>query len=117
MAARTGNLAWKVHFQGLDRKTKIRRPSTIVFDQEGNKVNVPLMMGADATYIDNLSESHPNDSQSASLERKKVVAINVGGEVYYVDVNDLIKPASLDKVDLKPQAFGLSGQFTLTNYP
>ena len=116
MAARTGNLAWKVHFQGLDRKTKIRRPSTIVFDQEGNKVNVPLTMGSDATYIDNLSESHPNDSQSASLERKKVVAINVGGEVYYVDVNDLIKPASLDKVDLKPQAFGLSGQFTLTNY-
>ena len=116
MAARTGNLAWKVHFQGLDRKTKIRRPSTIVFDQEGNKVNVPLMMGSDATYIDNLSESHPNDSQSASLERKKVVAINVGGQVYYVDVNDLIKPASLDKVDLKPQAFGLSGQFTLTNY-
>ena len=116
MAARTGNLAWKVHFQGLDRKTKIRRSSTIVFDQEGNKVNVPLMMGSDATYIDNLSESHPNDSQSASLERKKVVAINVGGQVYYVDVNDLIKPASLDKVDLKPQAFGLSGQFTLTNY-
>ena len=116
MAARTGNLAWKVHFQGLDRKTKIRRPSTVVFDQEGNKVDVPLMMGTDATYIDNLSESHPNDSQSASLERKKVVAINVGGEVYYVDVNDLIKPASLDKVDLKPQAFGLSGEFTLTNY-
>lgn len=116
MAARTGNLAWKVHFQGLDRKTKIRRPSTIVFDQEGNKVNVPLMMGSDATYIDNLSESHPNDSQGASLERKKIVAINVGGQVYYVDVNDLIKPASLDKVDLKPQAFGLSGQFTLTNY-
>ena len=116
MAARTGNLAWKVHFQGLDRKTKIRRPSTVVFDQEGNKVDVPLTMGTDATYIDNLSESHPNDSQSASLERKKVVAINVGGEVYYVDVNDLIKPASLSNVDLKPQKFGLSGQYTLTNY-
>jgi len=116
MAARTGNLAWKVHFQGLDRKTKIRRPSTVVFDQEGNKLNVPLMMGTDATYIDNLSASHPNDSQSASVERKKVVAINVGGQVYYVDVNDLIKPSSLDKVDLKPQKFGLSGQFTLTNY-
>ena len=116
MAARTGNLAWKVHFQGLDRKTKIRRPSTVVFDQEGNKLNVPLMMGTDATYIDNLSASHPNDSQSASVERKKVVAINVGGQVYYVDVNDLIKPSSLDKVDLKPQKFGLSGQFTLANY-
>ena len=116
MAARTGNLAWKVHFQGLDRKTKIRRPSTVVFDQEGNKVDVPLTMGTDATYIDNLSESHPNDSQSASVERKKVVAINVGGQVYYVDVNDLVKPSSLDKVDLKPQKFGLSGQFTLTNY-
>ena len=116
MAARTGNLAWKVHFQGLDRKTKIRRPSTVVFDQEGNKVDVPLTMGTDATYIDNLSESHPNDSQSASVERKKVVAINVGGQVYYVDVNDLIKPSSLDKVDLKPQAFGLSGQFNLINY-
>ena len=116
MAARTGNLAWKVHFQGLDRKTKIRRPTTVVFDQEGNKVAVPLMMGTDATYIDNLSESHPNDSQSASVERKKVVAINVGGEVYYVDVNDLIKPASLNNVDLKPQEFGLSGQYTLTNY-
>jgi len=116
MAARTGNLAWKVHFQGLDRKTKIRRPSTVVFDQEGNKVDVPLSMGTDAIYIDNLSESHPNDSQSASVERKKVVAINVGGQVYYVDVNDLIKPASLNKVDLKPQKFGLSGQYTLTNY-
>ena len=44
MAARTGNLAWKVHFQGLDRKTKIRRPSTVVFDQEGNKVDVPLLL-------------------------------------------------------------------------
>ena len=116
MAARTGNLAWKVHFQGLDRKTKIRRPSTVVFDQEGNKLNVPLMMGTDATYIDNLSESHPNDSQSASVERKKVVAINVGGQVYYVDVNDLIKPASLNKVKLSPQSFGLGGVSTLSNY-
>ena len=116
MAARTGNLAWKVHFQGLDRKTKIRRPSTVVFDQEGNKLNVPLMMGTDATYIDNLSASHPNDSQSASVERKKVVAINVGGQVYYVDVNDLIKPASLNKVKLSPQSFGLGGVSTLSNY-
>ena len=57
-----------------------------------------------------------DSSQSASLERKKVVAINVGGEVYYVDVNDLVKPASLNNVDLKPQEFGLSGQYTLTNY-
>ena len=37
-------------------------------------------------------------------------------ETYYVDVNDLIKPASLNNVDLKPQKFGLSGQYTLTNY-
>ena len=116
MAARTGNLAWKVHFQGLDRKTKIRRPSTTVFDQEGNKLNVPLMMGTDATYIDNLSESHPNDSQSASVERKKVVAIRVGQDTYYVDVNDLIKPASLNKVKLNPQSFGLGGTSTLLNY-
>ena len=84
MAARTGNLAWKVHFQGLDRKTKIRRPSTVVFDQEGNKVDVPLMMGTDATYIDNLSESHPNDSQSASLERKKVVAIKKMIKIFFI---------------------------------
>ena len=116
MAARTGNLAWKVHFQGLDRKTKIRRPSTTVFDQEGNKLNVPLIMGTDATYIDNLSESHPNDSQSASVERKKVVAIRVGQDTYYVDVNDLIKPASLNKVKLNPQSFGLGGTSTLLNY-
>tara|TARA_Y100000768_G_scaffold151396_1_gene113212 strand:+ start:286 stop:1548 length:1263 start_codon:yes stop_codon:yes gene_type:complete len=116
MAARTGNLAWKVHFQGLDRKTKIRRPSTTVFDQEGNKLNVPLMMGTDATYIDNLSVSHPNDSQSASVERKKVVAIRIGQDTYYVDVNDLIKPASLNKVKLNPQSFGLGGTSTLLNY-
>ena len=116
MAARTGNLAWKVHFQGLDRKTKIRRPSTTVFDQEGNKLNVPLIMGTDATYIDNLSESHPNDSQSASVERKKVVAIRIGQDTYYVDVNDLIKPASLNKVKLSPQSFGLGGTSTLSNY-
>ena len=116
MAARTGNLAWKVHFQGLDRKTKIRRPSTTVFDQEGNKLNVPLIMGTDATYIDNLSESHPNDSQSASVERKKVVAIRIEQDTYYVDVNDLIKPASLNKVKLNPQSFGLGGTSTLLNY-
>ena len=116
MAARTGNLAWRVHFQGLDRNTRIKKPSTTVFDQEGKILNVPLMMGTDVTYIDNLSESHPNDSQGSSEMRKKVVAIRKGQDTYYVDVNDLIKPASLNNVDLKPQAFGLSGQITLTNY-
>ena len=116
MAARTGNLAWRVHFQGLDRNTRIKTPSTAVFDQEGNRLNVPLMMGTDVTYIDNLSGSHPNDSQGSSEMRKKIVAIQVSEETYYVDVNDLIKPASLNNVDLKPQKFGLSGQYTLTNY-
>ena len=116
MAARTGNLAWRVHFQGLNRNTRIKTPSTAVFDQEGNRLNVPLMMGTDVTYIDNLSGSHPNDSQGTSEMRKKIVAIQVSEETYYVDVNDLIKPASLNNVDLKPQEFGLSGQYTLTNY-
>jgi len=116
MAARTGNLAWRVHFQGLDRNTRIKTPSTAVFDEEGNRLNVPLMMGTDVTYIDNLSGSHPNDSQGTSEMRKKIVAIQVSEETYYVDVNDLIKPASLNNVDLKPQKFGLSGQYTLTNY-
>ena len=116
MAARTGNLAWRVHFQGLNRNTRIKGSSTTVFDQEGNKLNVPLMMGTDATYIDNLSESHPNDSQSASVERKKVVAIRIEQDTYYVDVNDLIKPASLNKVKLNPQSFGLGGTSTLLNY-
>ena len=116
MAARTGNLAWRVHFQGLDRNTRIKKPSTTVFDQEGKILNVPLSMGTDVTYIDNLSGSHPNDSQGSSEMRKKVVAIQVREETYYVDVNDLIKPASLNNVDLKPQKFGLSGQYTLTNY-
>ena len=116
MAARTGNLAWRVHFQGLNRNTRIKGPSTTVFDQEGNKLGVPLSMGTDAIYIDNLSGSHPNDSQGSSEMRKKVVAIQVREETYYVDVNDLIKPASLNNVDLKPQEFGLSGQYTLTNY-
>ena len=116
MAARTGNLAWRVHFQGLNRNTRIKGSSTTVFDQEGKKLNVPLSMGTDVTYIDNLSGSHPNDSQGSSEMRKKVVAIQVREETYYVDVNDLIKPASLNNVDLKPQEFGLSGQYTLTNY-
>ena len=116
MAARTGNLAWRVHFQGLDRNTRIKTPSTAVFDEEGNRLSVPLTMGTDVTYIDNLSGSHPNDSQGSSEMRKKIVAIQVNEETYYVDVNDLIKPASLNNVDLKPQKFGLSGQYTLTNY-
>ena len=116
MAARTGNLAWRVHFQGLNRNTRIKGSSTTVFDQEGNKLGVPLSMGTDVIYIDNLSGSHPNDSQGSSEMRKKVVAIQVREETYYVDVNDLIKPASLNNVDLKPQEFGLSGQYTLTNY-
>ena len=116
MAARTGNLAWRVHFQGLNRNTRIKGSSTTVFDQEGKILNVPLMMGTDVIYIDNLSGSHPNDSQGSSEMRKKVVAIQVREETYYVDVNDLIKPASLNNVDLKPQKFGLSGQYTLTNY-
>ena len=116
MAARTGNLAWRVHFQGLDRNTRIKTPSTAVFDEEGNRLSVPLTMGTDVTYIDNLSGSHPNDSQGSSEMRKKIVAIQFREDTYYVDVNDLIKPASLNNVDLKPQEFGLSGQYTLTNY-
>ena len=116
MAARTGNLAWRVHFQGLDRNTRIKTGSTVVFDEEGNRLSVPLTMGTDVTYIDNLSGSHPNDSQGSSEMRKKIVAIQVSEETYYVDVNDLVKPASLNNVDLKPQKFGLSGQYTLTNY-
>ena len=75
MAARTGNLAWRVHFQGLDRNTRIKTPSTAVFDEEGNRLSVPLTMGTDVTYIDNLSGSHPNDSQGSSEMRKKIVAI------------------------------------------
>ena len=89
MAARTGNLAWRVHFQGLDRNTRIKTGSTVVFDEEGNRLSVPLTMGTDVTYIDNLSGSHPNDSQGSSEMRKKIVAIQVSEETYYVDVNDL----------------------------
>ena len=92
MAARTGNLAWRVHFQGLDRNTRIKTASTAVFDQEGKRLSVPLTKGTDVTYIDNLSVEHPKDSSGGGISAKKVVAIKVGTETYFVDVNDVVKP-------------------------
>ena len=98
MAARTGNLAWRVHFQGLDRNTRIKTGSTVVFDEEGNRLSVPLTMGTDVTYIDNLSGSHPNDSQGSSEMRKKIVLEHKGIKLAYLEINNKKQKVSGNRI-------------------
>ena len=50
------------------------------------------------TYIDNKSSSHTR------------VAIQVGENIYLTNIDNLQKPQSIGRIDLKPQAFGLGGQ-------
>ena len=117
MTASKGREAWTRHFKGKgDQLTKIKGTSTAVFDQEGKRLSVPLTKGTDVTYVDNLSVEHPKDSSGGGISAKKVVAIKVGTETYFVDVNDVVKPGSVGAVPLQPQDFGLGGSTTLPNY-
>ena len=104
MAASSGRGAWISHFRGRgDLPTRIKKSSITVFDQDGNKINVSLTQGTDATYIDNLSQSHPKDSLSSGDKVKKVVAIRIGDQTYFVSVDDIVKPVSLSNIKLQPQ--------------
>ena len=117
MTASKGREAWTRHFKGKgDQLTKIKGTSTAVFDQEGKRLSVPLTKGTDVTYVDNLSVEHPKDSSGGGISAKKIVAIKVGTETYFVDVNDVVKPGSVGAVPLQPQDFGLGGSTTLSNY-
>ena len=117
MTASKGREAWTRHFKGNgDQQTKIKGTSTAVFDQEGTRLSVPLTKGTDVTYIDNLSVEHPKDSSGGGISAKKIVAIKVGTETYFVDVNDVVKPGSVGAIPLQPQDFGLGGSTTLSNY-
>ena len=117
MAASSGRGAWISHFRGRgDLPTRIKKSSITVFDQDGNKINVSLTQGTDATYIDNLSQSHPKDSLSSGDKVKKVVAIRIGDQTYFVSVDDIVKPVSLSKINMQPQSFGLGAPMIITNY-
>ena len=117
MAASSGRGAWISHFRGQgDLLTRIKKSSITVFDQDGNKINVSLTQGTDATYIDNLSQSHPKDSLSSGDKVKKVVAIRIGDQTYFVSVDDIVKPVSLSKINMQPQSFGLGAPMIITNY-
>lgn len=117
MAAKSGRKAWINHFKGEgDLPTRIKKSSITVFDQEGNKLNVQLTQGIDATYIDNLSQSHPNDSSGTGESVKKIVAVRISDETYFVSVDDIVKPVSLSNIKLQPQSFGLGAPLLITNY-
>lgn len=117
MVASSGRGAWISHFRGQgDLPTRIKKSSIIVFDQDGNKLNVSLTQGTDVTYDDNLSQSHPKDSLGSGDSVKKVVAIRVGDQTYFVSVDDIVKPVSLSKINMQPQSFGLGAPMLITNY-
>ena len=106
MAASRGVDNWNDNFKGQgDVSTLAKVDTAILYEENGSRSSQQLTRGTPVTYIDNQSKSHTR------------VAIQIGENTYLTNIDNLQKPQSVGRIDLKPQAFGLGGQsLTLTNY-
>ena len=106
MAASRGVDNWNKNWKGQGNKsTFVKVNSATLYEEDGSKSNAVLTKGLPVTYLDNQSGSHTR------------VAIQVGEKVFLTNIDNLQKPQSIGRVDLKPQAFGLGGSgFTLLTY-
>jgi len=105
MAASRGVDNWNDNFKGQgDISTVAKVDTGILYEENGNRSTQQLTRGTPVTYIDSQSKSHTK------------VAIRVGQDIFFTNVDNLVKPKSLGVVNLKPQAFGLGAPLTLTSY-
>ena len=106
MAASRGVDNWNKNWKGQGNiSTSVKVNSATIYEEDGSKSLAILTKGLPVTYLDNQSATHTR------------VAIQVGDIVYLTNIDNLQKPQSIGRVDLKPQAFGLGGtSFTLSTY-
>ena len=106
MAASRGIDNWNKNWRGQGNKsTFVKVNSATIYEEDGSRSGVVLTKGLPVTYLDNQSGSHTR------------VAIQVGEKVFLTNIDNLQKPRSIGRIDLKPQAFGLGGTtFTLSTY-
>ena len=105
MAASRGVDNWNSNWKGQGDITSMSKvDSGVLYEENGNRVTQTLGRGTPVTYIDNQSKSHTR------------VAVRVGEDIFFTNVDNLVKPKSLGVVNLKPQAFGLGAPLTLTSY-
>ena len=105
MAASRGVDNWNDNFKGQgDISTVAKVDTGVLYEENGNRSTQQLTRGTPVTYIDSESKSHTR------------VAIRIGQEIFFTNVDNLVKPKSLGVVNLKPQAFGLSAPLSLTSY-
>lgn len=107
MAATRGVDAWNKHWKGRGNvPTTISKPSAAYYaDATSTRSVGNFPRGTEVTYVDSLTSSYTK------------AAIQVNNQTYYTNIDNLRKPVSASFVNLKPQAFGLSGvEHTLTEY-
>ena len=105
MAASRGVDNWNDNFKGQgDISTLAKVDTAILYEENGNRSSQQLTRGTPVTYIDNQSKSHTR------------VAIRIGQDIFFTNVDNLVKPKSLGSINLKPQAFGLGAPLSLTSY-
>ena len=105
MAASRGVDNWNDNFKGQGDVSTVAKVDTgVLYEENGNRSTQQLTRGTPVTYIDSQSKSHTR------------VAIRVGQDIFFTNVDNLIKPKSLGAINLKPQAFGLSAPLSLTSY-
>ena len=105
MAASRGVDNWNDNFKGQgDISTLAKVDTAILYEENGNRSSQQLTRGVPVTYIDNQSKSHTR------------VAIRIGQDIFFTNVDNLVKPKSIGFINLKPQAFGLGVPLSLTSY-
>ena len=105
MAASRGVDNWNSNWKGQGDITSMSKvDSGVLYEENGNRVTQTLSRGTPVTYIDNQSKSHTR------------VAIRIGQDIFFTNVDNLVKPKSLGSINLKPQAFGLGAPLSLTTY-
>lgn len=107
MAASRGVDSWNKHWRGRGNiPTRIKNTSSPYYsDSSSSRTSGNLPKDTEVTYIDILTQTHTK------------AAIQVGDNIFYTNIDNLVKPRSVSLISLKPQAFGLSGvEYSLTNY-
>ncbi len=105
MAASRGVDNWNSNWKGQGDITSMSKvDSGVLYEENGNRVTQTLGRGTPVTYIDNQSKSHTR------------VAVRVGEDIFFTNVDNLVKPKTIGAIDLKPQSFGLGAPLSLGLY-
>ena len=96
--ASTGSTAWTKHFRGKGDVDTLMKKDSPLYDpaNPNRRITGTLKKGTKITYLD-----------SSKYESKALVKESATGKIYRVTFDNIQKPGSVGRVDLKPQAFGI----------